>query len=118
MDRTKALDEQVRTNLAQVNAAPQFAGNRLWLTFYLSGSPENLQQVSQALAESGWLNVDGCEGGFLYPKVQTDKTETAIVDVALAAQDLCGAHGVEILNIDADTSCDVQRSEFVTLYQS
>jgi hypothetical protein len=31
---------------------------------------------------------------------------------------LCKAHEAEILNIDADTSPDVQQSKFVTLFRS
>ena len=118
MDRTKPLDEQVRTNLAKVGAAPQFRGKRVWLTFYLCGPPENLQTVSQALADEGWLNTDGWEGAFLYPKLEVDRTETAIVAVAEAVRGLCDVRGIEILNIDADTSPDVQHSTFVTLYRS
>ena len=117
MDRTKSLDEQVSANLTKLEA-PQFAGNRVWLTFYLSGPPESLQRVSKTLADRGWVNTDGWEGAFLYPKVQADQTATAIVEVARTTQDLCDAHEIGILNIDADTSPDVQLSEFVTLYRS
>lgn len=118
MDRTKPLYEQVRANLAKVDAAPQFTGKRVWLTFYLCGPPENLQSVSQALADEGWLNTDGWEGAFLYPKVEADRTAAAIVAVAEATRGLCAAHGIEILDIDADTSPDVQRSQFVNLYRA
>ena len=118
MDRSKPLDEQVKANLAKVEARPQFTGERLWLTFYLCGPPENLQTVSHALADDGWLNTDGWEGAFLYPKLEVERTAAAILAVAEAVQSLCRAHGIEVLNIDADTSPDVQRSEFVTLYRS
>lgn len=117
MDRTQSLNEQVRANLAKIDAASDFSGNRVWLTFYLSGPPEKLRWVAEALADMGWLNADGWEGAFLYPKVQADKTARAIVEVAHTAQDLCDAHDVEILTIDADTSPDVQSSTFVTLYR-
>lgn len=42
----------------------------------------------------------------------------AIVEVARTSQELCDAHGIEIFNIDADTSPDVLRSELVTYYRS
>jgi len=118
MGRTMPLDEQVRANLAKVDATPQFTGNRMWLTFYLCGRPENLRPVSQALAERGWLNTEGWEGAFLYPKWEVDRTATAILAVAETMRGLCDAHGIEILNIDADTSPDVQNSNCVTLYRS
>jgi hypothetical protein len=118
MDGTQPLDEQVRVNLAKVEAAPQFTGKRLWLTFYLCGPAESLQTVAQALANDGWLNTDGWEGAFLYPKFEVEPTAPAIVAVAEAVGSLCDAHGIEILNIDADTSPDVQQSKFVTLYCS
>jgi hypothetical protein len=118
MDRTKPLDEQVRANLAKVDATPQFTGNRMWLTFYLCGPPENLQSVSQALADEGWINTDGWEGAFLYPKWEVERTTTAIVAVAEMVRGLCDAHGIEILNIDADTAPEVQNSKFVALYRS
>jgi hypothetical protein len=118
MERTKPLAEQVRANLAKVDAAPQFTGKRVWLTFYLCGPPQNLQTVSQALADDGWLNTDGWEGAFLYPKLEVDRTATAILAVAEAMRALCDGRGIEVLNIDADTTPDVQHSEFVTLYRS
>ena len=118
MERATSLDEQVRTNLANIAAAPQFAGNRVWLTFYLCGPPEKLQIVSRGLADRGCLNTDGWEGGFLYPKLEADLTAAAILEVALAVQALCGLSQVEILNIDVDTSPDVKRSQFMTLYRS
>ena len=45
-----------------------------------------------------------------------DLTVIAIVEVAQTAQELCDANRIEILNIDADTSPDVFRSEFVIHY--
>lgn len=68
MGQLDAIEEQVRANLPKVQASPEFVGDQLWLTFYLCGS--NLQRVSEALEAKGWVNLDGWEGGFLYPKVQ------------------------------------------------
>jgi hypothetical protein len=50
--------------------------------------------------------------------LEVDRTANAIVSVAGAVRALCDAHDIEILNIDADTSADVQHSKFVTLYLS
>jgi hypothetical protein len=116
MARPVSFDEQVRANLPEVQNSAEFSDDQLWLTFYLSGSPERLQEVSEALDSGGWVNVDGWEVAFLYPKVQVEKSVEAILNVAEAAQELCARHGVEILIMDADTSPDVERSRFVTLY--
>jgi hypothetical protein len=113
-----SLHEQVSTNLANVEALAHFAGKRLWLTFYLTGPPERLKQVAETLDAEGWQNTGDWEGAFLYPKVQVDRTAEAIVDVARSVQALCQRHAVEVLNIDADTSPDVSRSQFMTLYRS
>lgn len=113
-----SLREQVIANLATVEALAHFAGNRLWLTFDLSGQPEHLKQIADALDAQGWQNTGDWEGAFLYPKVQVERTAGAIVEVAQSVQALCEAHAVDIINIDADTSPDVKRSQFVTLYWS
>jgi hypothetical protein len=118
MGKSNHFEQQVRQNLPKLDARPEFGADRLWLTFYLMGPPENLRQVSGTLNARGWVNVDGWEGAFLYPKVQTEKSAEAVVEVAEATQELCARHEVEILNIDADTSPDVERSRFVTLYHS
>lgn len=118
MAQYPSLAEQVKANLPKLDARPEFGAERLWLTFYLMGPPENLQQVSEGLKARGWVNVDGWEGAFLYPKVQVGKSVEAIVRVAEFTQELCAPHDIEILNIDADTSPDVERSQFVTLYRS
>lgn len=113
-----SLHEQVITNLATVEALAHFAGNRLWFTFYLCGQPEHLKQVAEALDADGWQNTGDWEGAFLYPKVEVERTAATIVDVAQSMQALCERHAVDILTIDADTSPDVRRSQFVTLYRS
>jgi hypothetical protein len=118
MAQPPSFDEQVRTNFPKVQSSVDFRGNELWLTFYLCGPPENLQQVAETLNARGWVNVDGWEGAFLYPKLQVEKSAEAVLRVAEATQELCARHGIEILNIDADTSPEVKLSHFVTLYRS
>lgn len=113
--RESRLAEQVRANLAKAEARPEFTGDRLWLTFYLSGPAQNLEKLSQALADEGCLNIEDWEGGFLYPKWEVERTAAAIIAVAEKALGLCDAHNVEVLGIDADTSPEVQTSRFVTL---
>ena len=118
MAQPNIFAEQVEANLPKLDARPEFGGDRLWLTFYMMGPPENLQQVAEGLKDRGWLNIDGWDGAFLYPKVQVGKSVDAVVQAAEATQELCVLHGIEILNIDADTSPDVQRSQCVTLYRN
>jgi hypothetical protein len=110
MAQANPFEEQVQANLPKLEERPEFAAELLWLTFYLMGSPENLRQVSKALKARGWVNVDGWEGAFLYPKVQVQKSTAGVVEAAEAARALCARHGIEILEIDADTSRDVVRS--------
>ncbi len=106
-----------RSKLSQGRSFARVPGTHLWLTFYLSGQPVDLWRLSEALESNGWVNVGGWETAFLYPKIQVEKSSSAIVQAAEAARELCARHGVEIINIDADTSPDVRRSRFVTLYR-
>lgn len=114
----QGLEAQIQTSFQQLADAPEFAGERLWLTLYLCGEPTVLRRVAEALSDLGWRNVDGSEGAFIYPKREVAKSSDAILDAAKAAQALCGLHRVEMLNIDADTSLDVRQSRFMTLYRS
>jgi hypothetical protein len=118
MSKLISFEEQVRASLPKVEASSEFNGNDLWLTFYLSGQPENLWRLSKALEAAGWVNVDGWESAFLYPKVQIKKSVDDVLRAAGATHELCARYDIEILNIDADTSADVKRSHFVTLYRS
>jgi hypothetical protein len=114
----QGLDDQIRASFRQLADAPEFAGERLWLTMYLCGEPAGLRLLAEALSAEGWQNVDGSEGAFIYPKREVAKTSGAILEAAKAAQALCRRHRVEMLNIDADTSLDVHQSRFMTIYRS
>ena len=118
MTQPNTFAEQVEANLPKLDARTEFGGDWLWLTFYLMGQPENLQRVSERLKGRGWTNVDGWEGAFLYPKVQVAKSVEGVVRAAEATQELCAPYGIKILNIDADTSPDLEHSQFVTLYRN
>tara|TARA_R110002124_G_scaffold244268_1_gene409360 strand:- start:461 stop:823 length:363 start_codon:yes stop_codon:yes gene_type:complete len=118
MTQKTALHDQIGANLAALDAVPGFSAERLWLTVYLSGHPDELRLVAEALSAEGWRNTGDWESAFLYPKVEVERTAPSIVAVARRVQTLCELHAVDLLNIDADTSCDVQTSRFVTLYLS
>ncbi len=117
MAEPSSFEEQVQRNLPKVEARPEFEGDRLWLTFYLCGQPEDLRILSGFLDNRGWTNVQGGEGGFIYPKIQVEKSVSAIVEAAEATRELCDPLDVRIDLIDADTSPDVQRSKFEILYR-
>lgn len=116
MSRSLPLEEQITLNLKTAMAALRFGGQSLWLTFYLNGDPSRLGKVADELALKGWSNTDGWEGAFLYPKVEVVRSAAAIIETSEFVIGLCDGQGVEVINIDADTSPDVAQSKFVTLY--
>ena len=82
----------------------------------LTGEPRELRDLADELCGSIWRNTDGWESAFLYPKVEIVKELEPIVETAETMYILCVSHGVEIIHIDADTSPEVEQSEFFTLY--
>ena len=115
MAQSQTLVQQINDGIGSLG--PDF-GDHLWLTFYLSGQEESLAILASQLAEAGWVNVDGSDSGFIYPKKHVRKIASEAVQVALTVDDLCRLHRVEILNVDADTSADVQASKFVMLFRA
>ena len=114
MDKPESFEVQVRANLPKVEESPDFTGDRLWLTFYICGA--GVKSISETLKAKGWVNVDGWEGGFIYPKVQSTVSAGAIIEVAREAQELCDQQSAQILEIDADTSPEVEHSRFIVLF--
>ena len=113
-----SVAEQIKANVERVESEPWLGMERLWLTFYLCGPPPALKRLALALAERNWVNLDGWEGAFLYPKVEVPRTRADILEAATAAQALCAEHAIEIVAIDADTSPEVKQSQFLTLYRA
>lgn len=114
-----SLPQQIEANFRKVEASPEFSGERLWLTFYLWGRPENLQRLATALEGDGWVNTGGAEGAFLYPKVAVRKVAEDIVRTAHCTEKLCEEHQTRIILIDADTTPDLEdKRPFVTLYRN
>ena len=119
MMKPLSLSQQIEANFRKVEASPAFSGERLWLTFYLSGPPEDLQRLATALDGDGWLNTQGAEGAFLYPKVAVRKVAEEVVRTAQSTENLCQKHQIGIILIDADTSPKVEDERpFVTLYRN
>lgn len=48
-----SLPQQIQANFPKVEASPDFSGERLWLTFYLWGQPENYSASPQLLRRMG-----------------------------------------------------------------
>jgi hypothetical protein len=117
MAQNASFAEQIGTNLSKVEAQPEFVGDHLWLTFYLCGPPERLALLAVALRAHGWINLDGGQGGFVYAKVQAEKSFAAIVETAESTDMLCAEHGIDIDLITADTSPDVEHCQFEILYR-
>ena len=111
------LEQQIRAAATRLSTSPVFRED-LWLTLYLAGQPEDLADVAGQLSADGWINVDGSESGFIYPKKLARNHDEDIVDLALRTSELCRRHAVELLTIDADTNPEVDRSKFVTLFQA
>ena len=111
------LEQQIRDGATRLSTLPDFRED-LWLTLYLAGQPEDLAELAGQLSADGWINVDGSDSGFIYPKKLARNHGEDIVELALRTSELCGHHAVELLTIDADTSPEVDRSKFVTLFQA
>jgi len=117
MAQKTSFAEQIGENLSKVEARSEFVGDRVWLTFYLSGPPERLAQLAVALRDRGCVNLDGGEGGFIYAKVEAERSLAVIVEAAEATDMLCVEHGIDIDLITADTSPDLEQCQFEILYR-
>jgi len=111
------LEQQIRDSAARLSTSPDF-GEDLWLTLYVAGQPENLAELASQLSTDGWINVGGNESGFIYPKKLARNNGEDIAELVLRTSELCCRHAVELLTVDADTSPEVDRSKFVTLFHA
>jgi hypothetical protein len=50
--------------------------------------------------------------------MEVHRSAAAIIEMAGFVMALCARRGIEVINIDADTSPDVTASKFVTLYSA
>jgi hypothetical protein len=94
---------------------PAFAVHAWWLTFSLTGAPPKLDALSRRLAERGCVNIEGAEGGFLYPKIEVPSNALVIARIVDETQLLVQASGAEVIAVDVDTSPDVAVSVFKEL---
>jgi hypothetical protein len=107
--------DEIRERVAAISANPGFADRDWWLTFYLTAAGERLERLAARLRPLGAVNLDGAEGGFLYPKLPVEREPDAVFEIVSQVRALADAEGVETLSVDVDTSADVSRSNFVEL---
>ena len=103
--------------LGKAASSPDF-GKNAWLTFYLCDQPDKLESLAIELAERGGVNLDGVEGGFLYAKMPVQLDAHDIERVASETSALARKHSIEVDLIDLDSSADVTKSKFFTLYKA
>lgn len=115
MSQPQPLEKQIMNGLEEVDASPHFSSEHLWLTFYLRGPEQSLTRVAATLVEGGWINADGRDSGFIYPKKYVRRAASEILQLAREVEKLCDMHGAKIDLIDADSTPD-ERSQFVTLF--
>ena len=104
----------------EIASLPDFDVPDWWLTFYLAGQPAQLDAFGEALAGDAFraVNLDGSEGGFLYPKVPVSADPTNVAAIAVTVAEQANSFDVSVLSVDVDTSPDVTNSKFKLLYLS
>lgn len=95
------------------------AGSNFWLTLYLVGTADAYAQASSLLQAEGWQNLDKLSGfsGFAYPKRVLPNAAFHVREALATVFEICNATGLTILEIDADTAFDPEKSAFQVLYQ-
>lgn len=112
-----AQHSKIEQELAVSLEKPDFSSASLWLTYYLNGAPTALRELAGTLGKHGYVNLDGWESGFLYPKQACIPKSD---DIARQIEDLrsvCEPRSIEMLHVDLDTSSNVGGSAFQTLIE-
>jgi hypothetical protein len=107
--------DEIRERVAAIRATPEFSECAWWLTFYLNAEQGPLERLATRLSELGAVNLDGAEGGFLYPELPVQSEPDAVIEMVTKIRALADDERVEVLSVDVDTSVDVNRSNFVEL---
>jgi hypothetical protein len=109
------MTADIADRIRVIRALPEFAIRNWWLTFYLTGSKASLALMADQLTAIDAVNLDGADGGFLYPKLSVPSNSEAVIALVGRVQKLAAAFEVEILNVDVDTAADVRCSRFQEL---
>ncbi len=103
--------------VAKAKADAAFA-EQAWLTFYLFGDPWRHHAMKPALVALGAQNLDGAEGGMVYAKVPVTLEVRDIAQKVDEVRLLASGIGLEIHIIDIDSSGDVERATFFSLWNA
>ena len=117
MTLDSAQRSKIEHELAVALGRPDFSDASLWLTYYLCGRPDALSELAETLSERGYVNLDGWESGFLYPKQSCTPYSEEIARQIDGLRSVCDPKSIEMLHVDLDTSSDVRRSTFQTLIE-
>ncbi|AKM06911.1 hypothetical protein [Pelagerythrobacter marensis] len=109
------IDEVVWAGLEKAKAHKDFESGS-WLTFYLAGQPENLRKSFPELKLMNAENLDGEEGGFLYPKIPVELERSDIEEKIMKVCSIADRLGLNNSIIDLDACPEVEQSKFFTLW--
>ena len=109
------MEDEISQRIAATRSRSEFDISLWWLTFYLTAPPEHLDALCHELTSLNAVNLGGSEGGFLYPKVPTPNSTSAILAAIAEVEGMAALCGVEVIAIDADTSPDVSVSHSAEL---
>ncbi|MEO1170163.1 MAG: hypothetical protein AAFW97_15775 [Pseudomonadota bacterium] len=111
----QAEKQEIRQAFAEARQKLGFEGKHLWLTYYLCAPPEKLEAAVPSLRTVGCINLADWDGGFMYPKQACAEHQEAMERQIGKVVELCVSGAVEVMNVDLDTSPNVQESKFHTL---
>lgn len=103
--------------LAKAKADATFS-EQAWLTFYLFGDPWRHDALKPTLGALGARNLGGAEGGTVYAKVPVTLDANDIEQTVDKVRHLASNVGLEIHIIDLDSSEDVERATFYSLWNA
>lgn len=103
--------------LAKAKADAAFS-QQAWLTFYLFGEPWRHDELKPTLVALGARNLDGAEGGMVYAKVPMMLDFNDIEQTVQEVRQLASRVGLEIHIIDLDSTDDVVRATFYSLWNA
>lgn len=89
-----------------------------WLTFHLMGDPWRHDTMRASLVALGARSLEGSEGGFVYAKLPVTLTISDIQQTIDEVRHLAAEAGLEIHIIDLDSSDEIERTKFYSLWNA
>lgn len=105
------------TALKKARADDRF-GENVWLTVYFDGEPAAHRAIKPQLERLAATNLCGGEYGFVFAKLPTKLEKSAIIELVAQVLALVSENGVSTSIIDLDSSDDVEKSKFYTIWQA